>query len=419
MTAVDAGDRAVLAALDGTGAAARAAGPGDAVAGVPPRFVAEPADLAQAAAVMRVAHDHGLSVAPRGRGTKLDWGYPPSRCELVVDTRRMARVVEHAAGDLVVRVEAGLPLDELQDLLGAAGQRLALDVPLPGGTVGGVLATALSGPRRLLYGTARDLLIGITVVRADGTVARSGGKVVKNVAGYDLGKLYTGSYGTLGLIADATFRLHPRPAAQRFVLAEADTPETAQRWVAAVRASSVVPTAVELDRAGGGGPTAVAVLVEGAAAGAGPRAGQVAALLGAGASVREEAPPWWNRLPGRPGGLLLRIGCPTGAVAGVLAALDRAGASAVRGSAGTASLFATPPEPLPSAEDPAGWVERVRADVAALGGTAVVLRAPAGAADRLDLWGPVPGAALMRAIKSQFDPDHRLNPSRFLGWRAS
>src|SRR5262249_9966816 len=189
----------------------------DAVAGAQPRFVASPADTAEAAAVLRAAAAEGMTAVPRGGGTRLAWGNPPASCDLVIDTRRMNPVLEHAAGDHVVRVQAGGGLDRLAGLLARAGQRLALDPP-PGagpaaghdsapGTVGGVLATGVAGPLRLRYGTPRDLAIGMTVVRADGTVASSGGKVVKNVAGYDLGKLFAGSYGALGLRAPGAGRV--------------------------------------------------------------------------------------------------------------------------------------------------------------------------------------------------------------------
>ena len=139
-------------------------------------------------------------------------------------------MLEHAAGDLVVRVQAGVGIGQLAAALAVAGQRLALDPPAldGGGTIGGLLATGTAGPLRLRYGPPRDLLIGITVVRADGAVTRSGGKVVKNVAGYDLGKLFTGSYGTLGLITEAAFRLHPMPAATAFVTLDCAGPAAAQ-----------------------------------------------------------------------------------------------------------------------------------------------------------------------------------------------
>src|SRR5581483_2281507 len=208
---------AVPGALSAACAEVRAAGPDDAVDGVLPRYVARPAALDEASAVLRAAAADGLATVPRGAGTRLAWGSPPARCDLVIDTRLMNRVLEHAAGDLVVRVQAGVGLDQLALVLGEADQRLALDPPAAAttgdaqetGTVGGMLATGAAGPLRFRYGTPRDLLIGITVVRADGTVASSGGKVVKNVAGYDLGKLFAGSYGTLGLIGEAAFRLHP------------------------------------------------------------------------------------------------------------------------------------------------------------------------------------------------------------------
>ena len=186
------------------------AGPADRVSGRPARYVAAPASTGEAAAVLRAAAALGLTVVARGSGSKLDWGATPASCDLFVDTLRLNQVLEHAAGDLVVSVQAGILLGDLAKVVSAAGQRLALDPP-DGGTIGGVIATQAAGPLRFRYGAPRDLLIGITVVRADGRIARSGGKVVKNVAGYDLGKLFAGSYGTLGLITEATFRLHPQP----------------------------------------------------------------------------------------------------------------------------------------------------------------------------------------------------------------
>src|SRR6266699_453472 len=165
----------------------------DAVAGVVPAFVASPSSTEEASALLRAAAGAGLAVVPRGAGTGLAWGGPPSRCDLVVDLRSM---------DQIARVQAGATIGQLAVALGSAGQQLALDVPAEA-TVGGVVATGTAGPRRFRYGTPRDLLIGITVVRADGVIARSGGKVVKNVAGYDLGKLFAGSRCTLGPITEA------------------------------------------------------------------------------------------------------------------------------------------------------------------------------------------------------------------------
>src|SRR6266852_5134607 len=191
----------------------------DAVGGLAPSFVAAPSSTSEASALLRVAAAYGLAVVPRGAGTGLSWGVPPSSCDLIVDLCSMDQVIEHTAGDLVARVQAGATMGQLASVLASAGQQLALDAPADT-TVGGVVATGTAGPRRFRYGAPRDLLIGLTVVRADGVVAHSGGKVVKNVAGYDIGKLFSGSQGTLGLITEATFRLHPLPTAVAYLTAQ-------------------------------------------------------------------------------------------------------------------------------------------------------------------------------------------------------
>src|SRR6266567_5175588 len=274
----------------------------DAVFGVVPSFVASPGSTAEAAALLRAAASFGLTVVPRGAGTGLSWGASPSSCDLVVDLRSMDQVLEHAAGDLVARVQAGLTMGRLASALATAGQELALDVPADA-TVGGVVAAGAAGPLRMRYGTPRDLLIGITVVRADGVVAHAGGKVVKNVAGYDLGKLFAGSQGTLGLITEATFRLHPLPAAVAWVTAEFGPAERAGAVaaVAAAAGSPLVPSAVELDWPGGSQrPLRVGVLLEGTGPGVAERAKQMSELLavpGGTVSVAETAPARWGTLP--------------------------------------------------------------------------------------------------------------------------
>jgi glycolate oxidase FAD binding subunit len=206
---------------------AREAAEGDAIDGVRPRFVVEPGSVEEVSALLRLSHRTGLAVAPRGGGTTLGWGATPRRLDLILSTARLNRVLEHAAGDLVVRAEAGVTLETLQAAVGAAGQRLALNPPEQGATLGGIVAANPSGPLRLRYGTVRDLLIGVTVVLADGTVAKAGGKVVKNVAGYDLCKLFTGSLGTLGVVVETIWRLHPLPAARRTVAVALASPEAA------------------------------------------------------------------------------------------------------------------------------------------------------------------------------------------------
>uniref|UniRef100_UPI0013B383CE FAD-binding oxidoreductase n=1 Tax=Nonomuraea lactucae TaxID=2249762 RepID=UPI0013B383CE len=258
--------------LEKTGVTLRDAGPGDAVAGVEPRWVVLPETVEEVSAVLRACAEHDLAVAPVGGGTKLHWGAPPERCDVLLDLCCMNEILEHAAGDLVVRAQAGVTMGALAAALAEHGQELALDAP-PEATVGGTLATATCGPRAFRYGTPRDLLIGVTIVLPDGTVARSGGKVVKNVAGYDLGKLFTGSYGTLGVIAEATFRLHPLAADRRWLVVEALPPgrgpqapsSGALRVAETLAASQAEPNAVELDWPHAAGPVTLAALVEGAA----------------------------------------------------------------------------------------------------------------------------------------------------------
>jgi glycolate oxidase FAD binding subunit len=171
-----------------------------------------PQDYSGAAEALREAAEAGLRVRPVGGGTKLDPGAEPVDVEL--STTALDRIVEHNAGDLTAILQAGVPLARAQEAFAAEGQMLALDPPDEGATIGGVVATADSGPLRHRYGGVRDLVIGIAVALSDGTVARSGGKVIKNVAGYDLAKLMTGSWGTLGVILEVAVRLHPIPRAR-------------------------------------------------------------------------------------------------------------------------------------------------------------------------------------------------------------
>jgi glycolate oxidase FAD binding subunit len=428
------------------------AAPRDAVAGVMPSWVASPASVEEASAVLRAAADHDLAVVPRGGGTKLSWGAPPRRCDVVIDMLRMDRVLEHAAGDLVARVQAGVTMAHLAGVLGGAGQQLALDVPETGGparygspTVGGVLATGIAGPRRLRYGTPRDLVIGVTAIRADGAVTRSGGKVVKNVAGYDLGKLFAGSYGTLGLIVEAVFRLHPLPAATAFVTDDVYGAAAVAQAVAAAAGSDLAPSAVEIDRPARGGPVRVGVLLEGDPGGVAERAGQMRGTLGAGSVASRSEPPWWGAAPGGTGaspggggpggrgqgGTLIRIAFWAAALCGVLEAIDAAAGAAgldpaVAGSAAAGVLHASVrPDAPPGAV--AAFLGGLREAMArgkpgaAAGegpptrGSAVVLDAPDDVREVVDLWGPVPGLDLMRAVKDQFDPGHLMSPGRFAG----
>ena len=411
----------------------------DAVAGaggLVPSFVAFPASTDEASALLRVAAAHDLSVVPRGAGTGLGWGLPPVSCDLVIDLQAMDQVIEHAAGDLVARVQAGATMGNLASVLASAGQQLALDAPADA-TVGGLVATGTAGPRRFRYGAPRDLLIGITVVRADGVVAHAGGKVVKNVAGYDLGKLFSGSQGTLGLITEVTFRLHPLPAAVAWVTGDFGPSALAgaASAVASAAGSALVPSAVELLWTDPPAVLRVGVLLEGTPSGVAERAKQMAELLaGADATVvaTSETPfRWWQPEPGAPG-TVVRVTFWVRQLAEVLDALATAGAStgirpAVSGAAGAGVLYAWL-DPGVADEMAARFVRALRdrlagvfagsADGSGLSrGAMAVLAAPAAVRAAAGAGQPVPGLDLMRAVKDQFDPGHRMCPGRFpWGW---
>lgn len=411
-------------ALGQDGGEVRQAGPADVVDGVPATAVARPASANGVAAVLREATAQGLVTVARGAGTALDWGAPPEHVDLVLDTTGLDRLVEHGAGDLVVVAEAGLPVAALSETVRAAVQELVVDLPpdrLAGGsTVGGALSTGVSGPRRLQRGGIRDLVLGATVVLADGTIASSGGKVVKNVAGYDLAKLLTGAYGTLGVVVRAAFRLHPARPDRAFVVAAGPLADVSAR-ARDVVASQLAPAAVEIDRPAGSDVAEVAVLLEGTGAAVGQRATAAAELLGG--QVQDEAPRWWAALPGVSTGST--GGDPTYAkatatltgVAGLLgaarAAEQRYGVGvALRGTAAGVlhAVVTGSPEATASAVGQLRAAARTPRE-----GTVTVLRASREVRAALDVWGPVGGLELMRAVKGQLDPGRNLAPGRFVG----
>ena len=183
-----------------------------AIDGVPPVMVVFPADEAQITDVLRLASEYRATVFPRGGGSHTFVGQTPARVDLVLSVQRLERQLDYEPADLTTTVQAGVRFLELQRALGGRGQFLALDPPVSATTtMGGMVATNVSGPRRLLYGTTRDMLLGLAVITVDGKRTKAGGRVVKNVTGYDLNKLYIGSLGTLAIIVELTYKLHPLP----------------------------------------------------------------------------------------------------------------------------------------------------------------------------------------------------------------
>ena len=391
----------------------------DAVEGVEPDFVVEPGSVQEISDVMKLAASEGLAVAPRGSGTKTHIGDPPRRLDLIVSTARMNEVLEHTPGDQIVRLEAGVKLEDLQEHVSGSDQMLAIDPPESGATIGGIVATNSSGPRRYRYGTIRDLIIGITVVLQDGTVAKAGGKVVKNVAGYDLSKLFTGSLGTLGIIANANFRLHPRPEAARTVAVEVAGPQQAQAAAQAIVHSQIEATAVELHY--GEDEKQLKVLLESIPGGIDAKTETAFFLLKQFGEVRtlsdEEAD--------HPGHLttaevVLKIGAPPADLAAVLesvlGAAERKGLGHPRitGHAGSGvTLVGFSGE---SEAGAAGFVEEMREIWVRRGGSVTLQRAPLTLKQRVSTWdngGDYLG--LIRRVKEKFDPRGGMNPGRFLG----
>jgi glycolate oxidase FAD binding subunit len=397
----------------------------EAVDGVAPRWVAEPGDAAQAAGALAAANAAGLRVIPRGGGTKLGWGNPPAGADLVVSTRRLDRVLEHAAADMTATVESGCTVAALQETLAKQGQRLAIDPLWPGrATVGGILATNESGMLRAGFGSLRDLIIGITVALPDGTLAKSGGKVVKNVAGYDLPKLFTGSLGTLGVITRATFRLHPLPhAVQLLEFATPDDATLAKLLASVAECALLVAGAQVLAPVAAGRSATVQVRVEGlsqAIASKVDRLQRAAAEAGA-----RQAPATAEPLAARES-LFEKAGtaavCKTGVLPARVAGLyDPLRRTAERigfgwrlvvqlGGVGLLRLECQDEASLPNA------IGAAREAVTGLGGTLVVLQCPTAVKRNVDVWGPPSDALpLMRRVKEQFDPAATLNPGRFVG----
>jgi glycolate oxidase FAD binding subunit len=217
------------------------------VDGVAPRERVTPSSAEELAARLDEAARNGDAVAAVGGGTQLDLGMPPTRLDVVIETTGLNRVVEYEPADLTVTVQAGMRFAELQRVLAEQGQFLALDPPLEdGATIGGLIATNASGALRFAFGTARDLVIGTRVANPDGTVTHAGGRVVKNVAGYDLNKLYIGSLGTLAIIVELSFKLAPIPPAAAAVAGELSDAAAARSLIGAVVRSPLSPLAIEL-----------------------------------------------------------------------------------------------------------------------------------------------------------------------------
>lgn len=394
-----------------------------------PALVVAPGSREQLAQCVGMCHSARLPVVPWGGGTQQSWGWPPAAERFVVlQTQRLNRVLIYEPDDLTISVEAGITLAELDAALATNGQMLPLDAPLPArATVGGLLATASDGPRRLGYGTARDLLIGIGVVEATGRPSKAGGMVVKNVSGFDLMKLYGGSLGTLAIIVSANFKLLPRPRHAASVVCGFGQPAAAWALAEAIYASQLAPAAVEyLEGLAALAPYALAIRAEGLAAAVERHVRELTSLAAQHSPLvvqtlrdGEHAALWAmvNDLPQSvelaADELVLRLSCLPGDLArsledartlaqrhGLALAID------ARALSGLAYLRLRGEQSALAA-----W----HAALLAAWPQLVVLAGPPELRAKLPIWGHEGNnLALMRRIRQEFDPDGLLNPGRYL-----
>jgi glycolate oxidase FAD binding subunit len=388
----------------------------DRVDGEVPPQVAEPDSPEAFAGVLAHASSERLSTVIRGGGTKLSWGRPPAAVDLVVSTARLNRLIAHRHGDLTATVQAGMPLGALNAALGAERQWLPVESAFDQATIGGIVATNDAGPSRHRHGSPRDLIIGITMAMTDGRVVKAGGTVVKNVAGYDLGKLMSGSHGTLAGIADVTFKLVPVPLTSSTLVASYTDPAALARDAAALDASQIEAAAFDI-RSDDGRPLQLLLRVATSPAARDAQITAARAMVTGRSTIltdTEEREAWAEQLAAPwHGDAAVRLSWLPAKLPQLLAMLDemRRGADRVPvtfagrvigagmvGLSGETSVLAR-------------CIERLRAssDV----GHVVLLRGPRHLKETVDVWGPPlrsNGAA--RSIKRMFDPAGILNAGR-------
>ena len=416
-----------------------------AVDGVLPSLVVQPEDEIQVADVLRLADEHDTTVFPRGGGSHMPLGTTPERVDVVLSVERLRRQLAYEPGDMTTTVQAGMPLGDLQGLLEAQGQFVALDPPaIAATTVGGVIATNASGPRRLLYGTARDVVLGVSVATADGTRSKAGGRVVKNVTGYDLTKLYIGSLGTLGVILELTFKVHPLP------------PGEATLGIACAGHADILPvlnallrlplrlSSLELLNAaalatlqassGAAMPPApylfLARLEGDAAVTASQKQRLAEALRGLSLSAparieewqSDERPCLWASLAAQAfmtDSVTVKVGLritDVGAFCAEIEALSVDPPWLLQVHAGNGIVSVQIPTGDRNDETLLAQIQALDACVARLNGHRVIERAPAAVKRRCEVWGPAgDNFAVMQALKASYDPRRRLNPGRFIG----
>jgi glycolate oxidase FAD binding subunit len=418
------------------------------VDGRTPWIVISPGDVEQVAAVLALAQREELAVIPWGGGTTMGLGHPPERLDIVLCLQRLNRLLEHEPADLTATTQAGITMADLQRHLGRRGQWWPVEPPLADrATLGGVLATNASGPKRLLYGTARDLLIGIKVVHADGAISKAGGKVAKNVTGYDMMKLYIGSLGTLAVIVEATLKLRPLPPIQHVTCSTFRSMEAAHNAAKQLLAAGLLPNALELVNPplckilhATFEPTtdidgwSLVVGVDGPAQAVHRQLRDIETVLrGAGAAswwVGADDGRLWQALQSRfrahgaepSARVIIRVGTVRTQVGNILSRLTELGTHLsipieLTARFGNGLIYGGLPldaGPVQSAHVSQALAE-MRGHLAARHGYLVVESAPPSFKAQFDCWGDLgPQAEVMAGLKREFDPRRVLNPGRFI-----
>ncbi|HEX9106967.1 MAG TPA: FAD-binding oxidoreductase, partial [Longimicrobiales bacterium] len=407
------------------------------VHGVVPAIVAAPESAKAAAAVLALASERGWQVEIAGRGGCLESGRPPrgGQVDVLLTTARLDALAEYAPADLTVTAGAGMTLGRLEATLAQSGQFLPLDpAGAAGATLGAVVARGDAGPLRLGYGTPRDHVLGLELVTGDGRVLQLGGRVMKNVAGYDLTRLVVGSRGTLGLITRVTARLRPLPRADRTLALRSSVAQACVSAARAIRQERLEPVAMEIlspeasARVAAAGAWTLLLRLHGPAGAVdelAPRVERIAA--GEGRAVEtlepEAAAVAWSTLSTleAQAALVIRLAALPGELGRTLSLAQEVadaggwsdGARVAHAGDGIVRVLGPAAADAPAWGDVAAAVERARLTLSPAGGTVVIARAPAELMQRIDPFGYVGAATLMEGIRRTFDPAGVLSPGRF------
>lgn len=397
---------------------ARAGAPADAVEGIVPRTVVAPATAEAVGAILEWASRDRLSVLVRGSGTKLGWGPSPRVIDVLLSTARLNAVIAHRHGDLTATIQAGATLAAVNRTLAQHRQWIPLDPPLADrATIGGIVATNDSGPRRHRYGAPRDLIIGVEFARADGRLAKGGGIVVKNVAGYDLPRLITGSFGSLGVIVSATFKLYPLTVASATLVVDVPSATDVGLLAGRMLSSHLTPTALEFETH----PLRLIVRFESIPASVEQQcemAGKLVAESGftARAVSGADEDTLWNehaKVAESDRGALLKVSLLPTELAAAIGVIERLAGERGYVAAGRAGLGVFLVRIVGDVQLQSHVVEGLRGALATGRGSAVVVQGSTELKTMLDVWGPIgDGLPLMQAVKRQFDPAGVLSPGR-------